>query len=185
MGLFGGKKKEFIPDFTLPEYDNWLNYLDAGGSSREWEKLKKANMWTFPEGEEEKIARYQKEVDPVARKYYDRMTQIQNDWSVIYNLGDYTCALAHKFEEDCFKNIADYKKMSAIDAKYEQKTATNIPALKRLAMLYEKQGKFEEAIEICKQACSFGMDERSRMIRMIQKAGRAPTTEEERILQQN
>ena len=72
--------------------------------------------------------------------------------------------------------------MREIDMKYGESSPTNIPAFKRLAMLYEKQEKFEEAIDICKQACSFGMDERSRMIRMIKKAGRNPTREELKII---
>jgi hypothetical protein len=49
-------------------------------------------------------------------------------------------------------------------------------------MLYEKQGRFEEAVEVCKQAYSIGMDERSRMVRMIKKAGRNPTQDEQRMI---
>jgi hypothetical protein len=48
-------------------------------------------------------------------------------------------------------------------------------------MLYEKQGRFEEAVEVCKHAYSLGMDERNRMARMIKKAGRKPTQAEENI----
>ena len=85
------------------------------------------------------------------------------------------------FVKDCLSNIAAYKEMLRIDRKYGQKTATNIPALKRLAMLYEKQGRFEDAVNVCKQAYSLGMDERSRMARMIKKAGRKPTQEEQSL----
>jgi len=183
MGLFRRKKKEFVPDFSLSEYDNWLNYLANGGSSQDWERMKNANEWRFKESEEEKFSRYQKEVNTISRKYYSQLNKIQNDWSVLYNLGNYTGSLAVKFEKDCLANIADYEKMRAIDAKFNQKTATNIPALKRLAMLYEKQSRFEEAVAICKKACALEMDERSRMLRMIKKAGRTPTEEEKIILQ--
>ena len=179
MGLFG--KKRFIPDFTKSEYENWLDFLDSGGTSVEWASLKKKYNWTFPESEEEKFMRYGKEVKKVSDAYYSKLQIIEGNWSVLYNLGTYNTPIAYKFEQDCLSNIADYKEMLRIDKKYGQKTATNIPAFRRLAMLYEKQGRYEAAIEVCKQAYAVGMDERSRMARMIKKAGRKPTQEEEKI----
>ena len=184
MGLFGKSKKRFIPDFTIPEHENWLNYLNYGGTSQEWERLKRTNKWIFPESETERFEKYQKEVSAISQAYFKRMNEIQKSWSAISSGGDYTGELAHKLEKICLLNVAEYEKISIIDKKYDQKTPTNIPALKRLAMLYEKQGRFEEAIEICKKACSFGMDECSRMTRMIKKAGRTPTLEEEKLLLQ-
>ena len=183
MGLFSRKKQvNFTPNFKKPEYDNLLDFIDRGGSSKEWERLKKQNQWAFIESETEKFMRYQKEVKKVANAYYTQMKKIQEDWSTLYNFGAYTGFLAERFEKLCLANIANYKEMLIIDQKYGQKTATNIPAFKRLAMLYEKQGRFEEAVEVCKQAYSLGMDERSRMARMIKKAGRKPTQEELSII---
>ena len=183
MGLFSRKKKiKFTPNFKKQDYDNWLNFLDSGGSSKEWERLKKENKWVFPESKEEKYERYLKEVDAVADRYFTKMQEIEQDWSVMYNLKDYTGIRAESFEKLCLTNIADYKEMRKIDRKHGEKTATNIPAFKRLAMLYEKQGRYEEAVKVCKQAYSLGMDERSRMVRMIKKAGRNPTQEEQRII---
>lgn len=183
MGLFSRKKQiKFVPNFKKPDYDNLLDFIDCGGSSKEWERLKKENKWVFPESEAEKYARYQKEVKVYADRYYKRMSEIQEAWSTIYNLGAYTGILADKFEKACLANIEDYREMRRIDSKYGEKTATNIPAFRRLAMLYEKQGRFEDAVEVCKHAYSLGMDERSRMARMIKKAGRKPTQAEERIL---
>lgn len=182
MGLFSRKKQiKFIPNFKKPDYDNWLDFIDCGGSSKEWERLKKENKWVFPESEAEKFQRYLKEVDAVAGRYFDKMQEIEKDWSVMYNLKTYTGSIADKFEKKCLANIADYREMRRIDSKYGEKTATNIPAFRRLAMLYEKQGRFEDAVEVCKHAYSLGMDERSRMARMIKKAGRKPTQAEERI----
>ena len=184
MGLFGNKKPaRFTPDFTKPDYDNWLNFIGYGGTQKEWEQLKKKNHWVFPEDETEKFMRYQKEVKKSSSAYYEQMQKIQKDWSVLYNLGSYTTPLAYKFEQDCLSNIENYKEMLRIDRKYGEKTATNIPAFKRLAMLYEKQGRFEDAVRICKQAYSFGMDERGRMAKMIKKACRQPTQEEQSILE--
>lgn len=182
MGLFGIKKRvKFVPNFKKSDYDNWLNFVAEGGTNKEWEQKKKKNNWIFPESEAEKFMRYQKEVNTVADTYYSQMQKIQEDWSTLYNLGAYTGILADKFEKACLTNIANYKEMRRIDKKYGQKTATNIPAFKRLAMLYEKQERFEDAVEVCKQAYSLGMDERNRMARMIKKAGRKPTPEEQEV----
>ena len=183
MGLFNRKKPvRFTPNFKKPEYDNLLDFIEGGGSSKEWERLKRQNEWVFPESKAEKFMRYQKEGKKVADAYYEQMQDIQADWSVLYNLGTYTGLLAEKFEKTCLANIANYREMLRIDKKYGEKTATNIPAFKRLAMLYEKQGRYEEAVEVCKQAYSLGMDERSRMVRMIKKAGRKPNQEEQSII---
>lgn len=184
MGLFGNRNlRRFVPDFTKPEDENWLVFVGSGGTSLEWASLKKKYNWKFPESEEEKFMRYQKEVKKVADAYYSRMQIIEGNWSVLYNLGSYDTPLAEKFEKDCITNIADYKEMQRIDKKYGQKTATNIPAFRRLAMLYEKQGRFEDAVDVCKQAYALGMDERSRMARMIKKAGRKLTLEEEKLFE--
>ena len=180
--LFNSTRTEFVPNFELPEYDNWLNFLNSGGTTKEWESLKAKNNWKFKKSETKIFLQYQNEVKSISDKYYSLMDNIQRDWSVLYNLKDYTGKIAHKIEEECFEDIALYNKMREIDMKYGESSPTNIPAFKRLAMLYEKQEKFEEAIDICKQACSFGMDERSRMIRMIKKAGRNPTREDLKII---
>ena len=55
---------------------------------------------------------------------------------------------------------------------------------RRLALLYERQGEYEKAIEICKQACLYGIDEHNRLKRMIKKAGRIPTNQEMALINQ-
>lgn len=72
--------------------------------------------------------------------------------------------------------------MRSIDMKYGEPSPKNIPPFKRLAMLYERQGKYESSIETCKSAIFLGMDERDRMLRMIKKAGRTPIEEEMEII---
>lgn len=184
MGLFGRKKRiTFVPNFKKSDYDNMLDFLGVGGTSEEWEQLKRKNKWSFAESDAEKYERYLKEVKRVADRYYNQLPKIQEGWSVLYNLGNYTGSLADKFEKSCLSNIESYKEILRIDMKHGQKTATNIPAFKRLAMLYEKQGRFEESAEVCRQAITYGMDERSRMARMIKKAGRRPTFEEQSIFE--
>lgn len=185
MGLFSFFKHKtinFQPNLKKSEYENWLDFIDCGGSTEQWERLKAENGWNFPESEVERWEKYQKEVKKISDRYYKRMQKIQHDWSVMYNLGEYDGIIAANLEKECLANIADYQEMRRIDRKYGQKTPNKIPAFLRLAMLYEKQSRFEEAIKICKQACSNGMDERSRMVRMIKKAGRTATEDELELL---
>lgn len=190
MGIFNKLLKSMIPqlsfnpDFELSEYDNWLNFLDMGGTTKEWEKLKAQNMWKFKKSETELFLQYQGEVKPISDKYYSIMDNIQKDWSILHSIKDYTGKLASKIEKECFEDIALYDKMHEIDMKYGESSPVNIPAFKRLAMLYEKQGRFEESVEICKKAYSYGMDERGRMARVIKKIGRYPTEDELSLLEQ-
>lgn len=186
MGLFNFLFKDtiftFKPDFTKSEYDNWLEYIGRGGTDDEWKLLKKRNRWKFPKSDVDKFVKYQNEVKPISDKYYHLLEKIQNDWSVLYNSGDYTSKFATQLERKCFNDVIYYEKMREINKKYGKTTPTNIPALKRLAMLYERQGNYEKSIEICKRACFLGMDERSRMLRMIKKAQREPNEEEKSLL---
>lgn len=181
--LFGNKKEiDFTPNLRKPEYDNWLNFIEKGGTSEQWEILKQENNWHFPKSKVEIFEDYLLESKDASDAYYGLLEKIQKNWSILYNSKDYFSSLATEIEQDCILDIAYYKQMLKIDKKYKRSTATNIPAFQRLAMLYERQGKYEESIEVCKQACSFKMDERARMNRMIQKAGRQPSDEELKII---
>lgn len=172
----------FTPDFNKTEYDNWLEYLSRGGTSDEWETLKCLNNWNFREDAIAGFTQYQNEVKPVSDNYYTLMTKIERNWSVLYNSKNYTGRLAASFEKDCLDDIAFYKKMYEIDLKYGESSPKNVPAFRRLAMLYEKQERFEEAVTVCKEALLYGIDKRSRMLRMLKKAGRSPSVDEEAAL---
>lgn len=185
MGIlnFLFKKKPFVPDFGECEFDNYLNYIREGGTEEEWEKLKNQNGWEFKESRVEIFRRYQNEVKPVSDHYYYLLPLIQSEWSVLYNLKDYSGKRAEKFEKMCLNGISCYIEMREINLKYNEKTALNVPAFTRLAMLYEKQGEYEKAAFICKEACVLGIDERSRLVRMLKKAGRTPTAEEAALIE--
>lgn len=172
----------FTPDFTKSEYDNWLEFLSIGGTTNEWDSLKRLNNWNFKKDDTAIYADYQKEIKTVSDKYYSLMEKIQRNWSILYNSKDYTGCLAAAFEKDCLEDISFYKKMHEIDLKYGESSPQNALAFRRLAMLYEKQGRFEESASICKEALLCGVNERDRMLRMIKKAGRSPTPEEETVL---
>lgn len=156
----------FEPDFSETENDNWIRFLQGGGgTSREWEKLKSVNGWTF--------------YDPY-RDYFSLLHKIENDWFVLYNSKDYHGNMAGMMEKDCLIDIEYYEKMRKYDIKHHEKPPTDIPAFKRLAMLYERQGKLEEAVTVCRKACSYGMDESKRMKNLLKKIGREPTAAEAR-----
>lgn len=172
----------FKPDFTKSEYDNWLDYVSMGGTDGQWKSLKRENKWSFQKDSTEIFMEYQKEVKPVADKYYTLLEKIEKDWSILHNLKDYTGTLSQEIEQECLDSIHWFNKMHAIDIKYSETSPKNIPAFKRLAMLYERRSDYERAIDVCKQAISLGMDERSRMLRMIKKSGRTPTADEMEII---
>lgn len=183
--LFGNSKhSDFVPDFNMSEYNNWLIFLENGGTSEEWERIKAKNRWIFIDDETEKFLKYQEEVKPISDRYYNLSDKIQKDWSVLYNLNNYKGSLANTIERECIEAIDLFERMYRTNLKYGESSPTNIPAFKRLAMLYEKQGRFEESVGICKQALSYGMDERGRMAKMIKKAGRKPSEEELSLLEQ-
>lgn len=177
-----GQETMFTPDFNKSEYDNCLKFVSQGGTSEQWEHLKRTNNWAFKKSKVEVFAQYEKEVEHVSDTYFNLLQKIQKDWSVLYNTNNYHGMRANAFEKACLQGIDYYKRMCEIDQKYGQSTPVNVPAFTRLAMLYEKQEKYEESVLVCKEAISLGIDERSRMIRMIKKSGRTPTTEEMKML---
>lgn len=190
MGLFNlFNKKNKIADKSTSEneeltmnnaeYRAWLDFVSSGGTTEQWKKLVKANNWKFEDSAYEK---HTKEVQYVSDNYFYLLPIIQREWSALYNSKTYTGKKAEEFEQMCFAAIGYYVEMRKIDLKYNRKTPQNVPAFTRLAMLYEKQGKFEEAAFICEKACLLEIDERSRLARMIKKAGRTPTAEEQAIL---
>ena len=117
----------------------------------------------------------------ITDEYFPQMHSIEEDWSILYNLKDFSGERAHVLLQKCIENINLYKKMAKIEQVYGETPPPNAPAFKRLAMLYEKQGKYEESISVCTDALksgAWGDGMRPRLARMIKKAGRTPTAEE-------
>ncbi len=122
-------------------------------------------------------------------RYFSGMENIEMTWSVLYNLNCYTGERAEKFIELCQKNIKDFYTWSEIGFKYGETIPPNVPAFKRLAMIYEKRGQFEESVSICKEAIKCGAYSdgskggmKGRLARMIKKADRSPSEDELSIL---
>lgn len=79
------------------------------------------------------------------------------------------------------KNIALFKQMAQIEKRHGDSSPPNVPAYKRLAMLYEKRGLFEESMTVCVDALqndAWGDGMQARLARMIKKANRQPTEAE-------
>ena len=180
--LFGKKYKSFKPDFSKTEYDNWLDFFDKGGTTEQWELLKTECSWQFKQDESEIFSKKCERLKPFEDNYYSLMEQIQNNWSKLYKSKDYHGELAENMEKDCLQDIQYYKELWNEEEKYETPDVRSVPAFTRLAMLYEKQGRYEECINICKKAIGFGVDERNRMNRMIKKTEREPNEEELSLL---
>ena len=106
---------------------------------------------------------------PWEDRYFTNMKTIQDLWSKTSQTKDYTGDNAATLENLCTQNIAEYKKMIKT-AKWKDSPPKNIPAFKRLAMLYEKQDRYEAAYQVVQDSLKFGMEsERSRLDRLMKK----------------
>ncbi len=147
--------------------------------------LFETDEWKKREQTTRRFNEFQKELENVSKKYYDGIKQIESGWSLIYNLNDYNGMQAEQFEHLCLENITLYKEMCLINKNYGEKSPPNAPAFKRLAMLYEKRGQYEQSISICIDALQHGAcgdKMQSRLCRMIKRAERTPTPQEQTLL---
>lgn len=124
---------------------------------------------------------HEKEMRPVFDKYFKRINNLKSDWSRLIHTKNYNSKLATKIENNCLEAIDFYEELYYIDRKYNQDPMTGSPAFSKLALLYERQGEYEKAIEICKKAYEFDIDETARMQKLIKIIGRDLTTDEKKI----
>ena len=131
--------------------------------------------------EEELFSWTDKEYLKASSNYFSGMEKIESSWSVIYNLKDYTGDRAEKFIQDCYKNIKDFYAWINAGKKYGETVPPSVPAFKRLSMIYEKQGNFQKAIDICAEAIEIGAindgakgQMRGRLARLIKKSEITP-----------
>ena len=78
--------------------------------------------------------------------------EIKPGWSLLYQSKDYTGEFAKKYEQLCIENIKLFKQMVIIEKRNNDYTSKRVPAYERLAMLYERQKRFDKAIEVCNDA---------------------------------
>ena len=85
--------------------------------------------------------------------YSRECSTIEVFWSVLSSLEAYNGKEALEMECACYGNITHYSQLSNEDIKRFSK---RVPGYIRLCMLYEKQGRFADAADICKQAIAAG-----------------------------
>lgn len=181
--LFTGKATDtFKPDFAKSEYDNWMDYLDKGGTTEQWKILMKENRWNFPKDEVDKHLEYEKELRPVFNKYSELLELIKRQWSDLYKSKDYNSKLALKIEKECYEAISYFEQVQNVDRRHNQPTMNESPVYTKLAILYERRGDYEKGIDVCKMAIRIGMSEDGRMEKLIKKAGRTPTDAEMELI---
>jgi len=130
-------------------------------------------------------ARYIDATKNISSMYFKQLEKIQSDWSLLYNLKDYTGFRARRFEDLCKNNIHLYKQMNSIALTYHTTPAPNAPAFKRLAMLYEKQEKYNDSVAVCVDALdhnAWGDGMQGRLVRMLKKAKRDPNAHEQFLI---
>lgn len=134
---------------------------------------------------------YDNVVRPATNKYYTGLENIEAMWSVMCNLKITTGEKADQFEKACYENIEDLKSMIAAEKSINHPSdiPPHVPAFVRLAMLYEKQQRYEEAINICVTAIKCGATHDGnkgtmygRLARLIKKSGIVPSAEVESLL---
>lgn len=135
---------------------------------------------------------YDEIAEKLSDKYYDHMDKIQKMWSVLYNLKAFQSDQAIEFEQCCKENInewIEYKSYCEGKGFFTENAVHYVPAYVRLSMLYERQGKLFEAIQICVEAIKNGAyndhnpsSMYGRLSRLIKKAKVEPSDEIKHIL---
>lgn len=123
--------------------------------------------------------KYQKDL----KQYYDFLDKVEQQYSIVFNMGAWNGAGANRLELLCKRNIGMAEGLKERWIKYKQ-PLPSIPAYQRLAMLYEKQGKYFDAANICMTAIQDGFPRdstkggmRGRLSRMIKRGNLQATPE--------
>ena len=119
---------------------------------------------------------YNNDLNAKSSKYFSTLQEIESMWSVMYNLKLMSGEKADAFEVKCKENIVELYYM--LDASKKAKFDSSVPAYIRLATLYERQERYQDAINICVDAIKAGaIDDGSkgkmygRLARLIRKSG--------------
>lgn len=165
------------------EYEAWLNSYK--NHHLDFDTWKSMSLAEYAEDPLDKFAEYEQEMRPLWDKYLNDLNKIEKAWSRLYNSKQYTGAVADMLETACLRNIELYKKISQAENERGGTPPPNAPAFKRLAMLYEKQGLYEEAVLVCRDALDNGAhgDKMvNRFERMIKKINREPSADERQLI---
>ena len=113
------------------------------------------------------------------KEYFDAMEKLNQEWSVIYNLKEYSSQRGERFENMCEGQIARFLMINEKWKQYDNPTPRT-DAFKQLCILYERQGRIDDAANVCLRAISLGYDAdgtkggmRGRLARLIKKGASA------------
>lgn len=166
--------KPFKPNLLESEEYNHELFLKHRGTEELWRAMK--SQWVFADNSKSefydhyKYDEMNKRTYSLESKHIKLREQIESDWSVMYNTKCFVGPLADTFEQLCIEDIKVYLKSISIKREYVPNLEIHhFKTLTRLAMLYDKQGKYSQAIEVCEKAIELGIDERPRLTRLLKK----------------
>lgn len=94
----------------------------------------------------------------IVADYFNGMDKIKKNASLLYQSGITTGEPIDELIEQCYENIAQYDKWKKIANAEMEELPLNVPAFKRLAIIYDRQSKYDLELEVCKQAIARGLD---------------------------
>ena len=119
------------------------------------------------------------------KEYFDAMEKMNHQWSVIYNLKDYSSKRAERFEIMCAQQIDRFLTINQKWSQYEN-PAPRTDAFKLLSILYERQGRIDDAANVCLKSIEYGYESdgtkggmRGRLARLIKKGADAEIPDED------
>ncbi len=144
---------------------------------KEWEeKQAEAGYSSSYYNEESRWAYDDPNVIYLSKIYYDNLEKLEEQYSVLYNLRITEGEAVDSLIDLCKQNIVDYMRFKEACQPYGEEMPSSVPAYKRLAMIYEKQCRYEEGIEVCVAAIKNGVYDdgekgkmRGRLARLIRK----------------
>lgn len=122
--------------------------------------------------------------------YNELLRDIESDYSVLNTIQGFSGPDGDKLIQKCFEALKLLVRLvPKWDMYYNHVLPRNVPAFKRLAMIYEKRGEYEAAANICVNAIKSGFPAdgskagmRGRLARMIKKGNLETTPEMQECL---
>lgn len=94
----------------------------------------------------------------VVADYFQSMEKIQKNASLLYQAGITSGEPMDELISQCRENIELFDKWKAMSIDSGEELPVNVPAFKRLAIIYDRQGKYDLELEVCKEAIARGLD---------------------------
>ena len=103
-----------------------------------------------------KKQRTEDHINKLNKTYFDKRAHVITGWNGVKDTNN--IADLRNYEKICMDNIRQfYSWIQAAEKQSGFKRPTQADAFKYLAMLYEKQERFQEAVAVCQDAISVGI----------------------------